>query len=56
MRIINWSGDSWLHSLTAPDILEMCHQFDLQPELADEFRLTLKRVKGLQVQFHRIRA
>lgn len=28
--ICNWSGDSWLHGLTAPNILEMCRQFDLQ--------------------------
>lgn len=26
---INWSGDSWNHSLIAPDILQLAHQFDL---------------------------
>ena len=30
MQIVNWSGDSWAHSLTSPDMLELCRHFDLQ--------------------------
>src|SRR5690606_4711585 len=26
---VNWSGDSWAHSLTAPAILELAREFDL---------------------------
>lgn len=26
---VNWSGDSWLHSLTAPSVLELARQYDL---------------------------
>lgn len=30
MQWINWSGDSWLHSLTAPAIVDMAREFDWQ--------------------------
>lgn len=30
MRWVNWSGDSWAHSLTAQPILDMAREFDLQ--------------------------
>lgn len=30
VRIVNWSGDSHLHGLTAPSVLDMCHHFDMQ--------------------------
>lgn len=36
MLWVNWSGDSWAHSLTAPDILDMCRAFDLQLVAAPE--------------------
>lgn len=30
MRWVNWSGDSWNHSLIAPPILDMVREFDVQ--------------------------
>ncbi len=30
MKIINWSGDSWTHSLTSPGMMDLCQELDLQ--------------------------
>lgn len=30
LRIVNWSGDSWSHGLTSPEILDLASTFDLQ--------------------------
>jgi len=30
MKIINWSGDSWTHSLTSPGMMDLCKELDLQ--------------------------
>lgn len=30
ITIINWSGDHWKHSLTSPEMLDLCHTLDMQ--------------------------
>lgn len=53
LKIINWSGDSWLHSLTSPEMLDLCHQFDLQLVAAPDV-LPVYEASGIRARFWQI--
>lgn len=53
MRIVNWSGDSWLHSLTSDAMIDLCRQFDLQLIAAPDV-LPVYAEKGIRAKFWQI--
>jgi len=53
LRIVNWSGDSWLHSLTSPGMLELCRRFDLQLVAAPDV-LPIYKDSGVKAAFWQI--
>jgi hypothetical protein len=53
LRIVNWSGDSWLHSLTGPAMLDLCRQFDLQLTAAPDVLPVYER-EGIRAAFWQI--
>lgn len=53
MQIINWSGDSWRHSLTAPPILELLRHVDLQLVASPDALADYER-EGIRAAFWQI--
>lgn len=53
LKIVNWSGDSWSHSLTSPEMLDLCHQFDLQLVAAPDV-LPVYTQNGIHAHFWQI--
>lgn len=53
LKIVNWSGDSWLHSLTSPAMLDLCRYFDLQLVAAPDV-LPVYEKEGIRAHFWQI--
>lgn len=53
MKICNWSGDSWLHSLTAAPMLELLRHVDLQLVAAPDV-LPVYAEHGIQARYFNI--
>lgn len=53
LRILNWSGDSWKHSLVSEGMLELCRQFDLQMVAAPDV-LPIYAENGIRAKFWQI--
>ena len=57
MKIINWSGDSWLHSLTSPDMMAMCQELDMQlvasPDVLASYEMAKIRAHYWQIAYER---
>lgn len=50
---VNWSGDSWNHSLVSPVMLDLCRQFDLQMVAAPDV-LPIYAQHGIRAKFQQI--
>lgn len=49
----NWSGDSWHHSLSSPEMLDLCRTFDLQLIAAPD-ELPVYAQNGIRARFWQI--
>lgn len=50
---VNWSGDSWLHSLTSPPVLELAKEYDLWLVAAPDV-LPVYEAEGIRAAFWQI--
>lgn len=57
MHVVNWSGDSWRHSLVGEKYLPLVRQFDLQltaaPDIIDEYAALGIRAAYWQIAYER---